>query len=215
MAHAGHDHHGHHMPNMSPDTPVASSTVQTLLTTVLAATTAAHTHSGHNPSAHDHMEMDHSGHVQGMSHMMMYFHFGVNETVLFQGWTISTVGGMVGSVIGVFIMAAVYEGLKYLREHLFRLHFTSMHYSSVAVAGQEGHTLTEVHQIVRNRMISWAHGIQTILHMVQVLLSYFLMLVFMTYNVWLCMGIILGAGCGYFIFGWKKATVVDVTDHCH
>lgn len=147
--------------------------------------------------------------------MAMYFHTGITETILFKDWAVSSVAGMVGSVVGVFFMAALYEALKYFREHLFRLHFSSMSYSSVAVTGRDGHTLTEVHQIVKNRIVSWPHLLQTFLHMVQMVISYFLMLIFMTYNVWLCLGVVLGAGFGYFIFGWKKATVVDVTDHCH
>jgi len=51
--------------------------------------------------------------------------------------------------------------------------------------------------------------------MAQVVLSYVLMLIVMTYNVWLCLAVILGAGSGYFFFGWKKSLVVDITEHCH
>ena len=49
----------------------------------------------------------------------------------------------------------------------------------------------------------------------QVVVGYFLMLAFMTYNVWLGIAIVLGAAAGYFIFGSKKFVVVDVTEHCH
>ena len=63
--------------------------------------------------------------------------------------------------------------------------------------------------------MSWGHAIQTILHMLQVTLSYFLMLIFMTFNGWLCIAVVLGAGFGYFLFGWKRAIVVDVNEHCH
>jgi hypothetical protein len=45
----------------------------------------------------------------------MTFHTGYCETVLFDGWKVSSVGGLVGSMIGIFIMAALYEGLKYYR----------------------------------------------------------------------------------------------------
>lgn len=88
--------------------------------------------------------------MHDMGGMQMYFHVGVAETILFKEWSVSTVGGMLGSVVGVFFMAAMYEGLKYFREHLFRLHFSSINYSSVAVTGQDGRTITEVHQIVRS-----------------------------------------------------------------
>lgn len=67
----------------------------------------------------------------------------------------------------------------------------------------------------RVKMMSWMHTWQTVLHVVQVILSYLLMLIFMTYNVWLCLAVVLGAGAGYFFFGWKKSLVVDITEHCH
>lgn len=69
--------------------------------------------------------------------------------------------------------------------------------------------------VCRQQIISSSHFIQTILHVVQVFISYCLMLAFMTYNVWLCLAVILGAGAGYFMFGWKRAVVVDVNEHCH
>jgi solute carrier family 31 (copper transporter), member 1 len=62
--------------------------------------------------------------------------------------------------------------------------------------------------------MSPGHMIQTVFHLVQSTVSYLLMLVFMTYNVWLCLALILGLGVGYFCFGWKKTTVVDVNEHC-
>lgn len=51
--------------------------------------------------------------------------------------------------------------------------------------------------------------------MVQVTLSYLLMLVFMTYNTWLCLSVVLGAGVGYFFFGYKRLTTIDANEHCH
>lgn len=45
----------------------------------------------------------------------MCFHFGYNETILFEFWKISSVTGLIGSMVGIFFMAALYEGLKYYR----------------------------------------------------------------------------------------------------
>lgn len=56
---------------------------------------------------------------------------------------------------------------------------------------------------------------QSFLHMLQVFISYLLMLIFMTYNVWLALAVVLGAGAGYFLFGWRKKTIVDINEHCH
>lgn len=67
----------------------------------------------------------------------------------------------------------------------------------------------------RMNMLSMDHGIQTLLHILQMIVSYFLMLIFMTYNGWLCIATVLGAGFGYFLFGWRKSVIVDITEHCH
>lgn len=64
-------------------------------------------------------------------------------------------------------------------------------------------------------MTSGMHIYQTFLHIVQVTLSFLLMLIFMTYNVWLCSGVVIGAAVGYFLFGWRKSVIVDITEHCH
>lgn len=67
----------------------------------------------------------------------------------------------------------------------------------------------------RQQMLSFPHLLQTVLHIIQVVISYFLMLIFMTYNGYLCIAVAAGAGTGYFLFSWKKAVVVDITEHCH
>ena len=65
------------------------------------------------------------------------------------------------------------------------------------------------------QMCSLTHALQTGLHVVQLVLSYWLMLIFMTYNVWLCLAVALGAGTGYFLCAWRRQSVVDMNEHCH
>jgi len=159
---------------------------------------------------------DHAEHrAQPQMHMMaMWFHLGYNEVVLFDSWKISTIGGLIGSMVGIFFMAALYEGLKYYREFLFWKTYNALQYRAVTLPAEKG-VVSEDNQIVQPTMMSPMHFFQTFLHMVQMIVSYFLMLIFMTYNVWLCLAVVLGAGVGYFLFGWKKSVVVDVTEHCH
>ena len=52
--------------------------------------------------------------------MKMYFHGGYNEVILFSFWRISTVGGLIGSMIGCFLLGVLYEGLKFFREFMLR-----------------------------------------------------------------------------------------------
>ncbi|KZC07807.1 PREDICTED: high affinity copper uptake protein 1 [Dufourea novaeangliae] len=195
---------------------------------------------GHDSMDHDHMSHgtmdhnDHAGHTvatateacanMGMHGMSMTFHGGYCEKVLFESWNISSVGGLVGSMIGIMIMAALYEGLKYYREYLFWKTYNALQYRSVTmpaeknVVAEDNRVVHMVGEVIHKQpptMLSWMHTFQTFLHIVQIVLSYFLMLIFMTYNVWLGFAVVLGAAIGYFLFGWKKSVIVDVTEHCH
>lgn len=220
-------------------------------------------HAGHGTvdhSAHDHTMMDHKAHDHhqggmgaatspvGMVHhmMSMSFHGGYDETILFEQWKIDSLSGLLWSMLLIFVMAALYEGLKYYREHLFWRTYNALQYrpvtvteksngNGVAVAGTStaerggagaggdgsngatggGGLNEEGARIVQPTMLSLMHLYQTLLHILQVTTSFLLMLIFMTYNTWLCLAVVLGAGLGYFLFGWKKSVIVDVTEHCH
>ncbi|KAH8314031.1 hypothetical protein KR067_013541 [Drosophila pandora] len=225
-----HDHPGMHHDHMSA--AVATATTEdpaailaplfTGSSDVLQA--AADVHAGHHAGHH-------GGSGTGMEHMMpMAFHFGYNETILFSWWHIETVAGLVGSMIAIFVLALLYEGLKYYREYLFWKTYNLLEYRPVtgpqrnpeaprlpspAAAAPSPILLTDLWHFHRPSMLSFNHLLQTLLHVLQVTLSFLLMLIFMTYNVWLCLMVVLGAGVGYFLFCWKKSVIVDVTEHCH
>jgi len=168
--------------------------------------------------------------------MKMYFHGGYNEVILFSFWRISTVGGLVGSMVGCFLLGVLYEGLKFFREFLLRQQYSSAGYSNVAPSPPEiledgSDSINSVEpairtsdqersksavKIIQTSLLSRGHLAQTFLQLIQVILSYFLMLIFMTYNTWLCAAVAMGAAMGYFVFGWKKTVVLDVGgEHCH
>ena len=67
----------------------------------------------------------------------------------------------------------------------------------------------------RSRICSWSHVLQSVLHTVQVTASYLLMLAVMTFNVYLGLSVVIGAGIGYFCFCWKRAIIADANEHCH
>ncbi|XP_037078806.1 uncharacterized protein LOC119099831 isoform X2 [Pollicipes pollicipes] len=275
------DHSGHNMSAMDAASAVVNASLAAATTAASELATAVHQHvtgqdmaaagsgTGHGAgmAGHDHAQHvsagaatgghavghtgGHGGHG-GHGGMSMTFHFGVSEYVLFDAWHVTTVGGMVASCLGLFIVALLYEGLKYKREDLLRKNATREQFDTIRVPsdggvtevttvsnseygaashdagerGSEGSDATESRPITasgrrseaacaRQRMLSKHHFLQTFLHAVQVVVGYFLMLAFMTYNVWLGIAIVLGAAAGYFIFGSKKFVVVDVTEHCH
>uniref|UniRef100_A0AAQ5XGR8 Copper transport protein n=1 Tax=Amphiprion ocellaris TaxID=80972 RepID=A0AAQ5XGR8_AMPOC len=180
-----------------------------------------HTHHQHHTmatptsSGHDHRggggeDGGHGGHGD---HGVTVLTLAV--VLLFPGLLINSPGGMVAACIGVFLLAVLYEGLKIGREVLLRRSQVNVRYNSMPLPGADGTVLMETHKTVGYRMLSPAHFLQTLLHIIQVVVSYFLMLVFMTYNGYLCIAVAIGAGMGYFLFSWRKAVVVDITEHCH
>ncbi|XP_044592505.1 high affinity copper uptake protein 1-like isoform X2 [Cotesia glomerata] len=119
----------------------------------------------------------------------MFFHFGVKESaILFSGWKTNDWQGVLGSCIGIFILGVIYEGLKSYRESMFlKLSYFYRNQKS------------------RSKIIlSPVHVFQTVLHILQFTLGYFLMFIFMTYNVWFAIAVLLGVGVGFWIFSWDK-----------
>ncbi|KAJ7339568.1 hypothetical protein OS493_005969 [Desmophyllum pertusum] len=145
---------------------------------------------GHSDKSHQ------SGHGESAGHVMM-FHLRTNLNLLFEPWDISTTKVLVGSCIAVLFVSALYEGLKIFRGRLMNMH-----------TGMEQETEHETdavhimrsHQGCRQNMCSFHHLTQTVIHVVQVVVGYLLMLVVMTYQVYLGIAVIFGAGLGYFLF---------------
>merc|ERR1712126_283577 len=134
-------------------------------------------------------------HRMGMNHndgmMKMYFHGGYNEVILFSFWRISTVGGLIGSMIGCLLLGILYEGLKFLREILLRNDYNrSTAYSGVnpsneniqddgiesitssqnAIRMPEDRTRSNI-KIFKTNIFSKVHILQTFLQLLQVILS--------------------------------------------
>lgn len=146
------------------------------------------------------------------------FHIGHSEIFLFDGWTVTEVGSFIVSTFAVFFAAIIYEGLKYYREKLF----TDYTHAEIARAGQNGKNEgcstgcpQPRRKTFKDQIFSRLHLLQTALHLIQVILSYFLMLIVMTYNVWLFLAVVLGATLGYWGFGWIRNRSIDLTEHCH
>ncbi|XP_063546088.1 high affinity copper uptake protein 1-like isoform X2 [Cydia strobilella] len=205
--HSGHEHMEHHDINQA-DYKIMNEGINSTLR-----------------QAHgDHQGHDHASHG---SMMAMTFHGGYAETILFSWWDVKEVGPFIGSFIAIFIMALLYEGLKYYRKHLLWKSYAGLQYCAVSppdkgvqniCSPDEPQVIQPMpHALERNvpTMLSSAHAYQTVLHGLQVFISYMLMLVFMTYNTWLCVAVVMGSATGYFLFGWRESVVVDFTEHCH
>ncbi|KAF6205197.1 hypothetical protein GE061_019364 [Apolygus lucorum] len=162
---------------------------------------------------------NHSGHHMMM---MMYFHFGTEEVILFDFWRISTISGLLFSMVLVFIAGIFYEGIKFYRCYLEQKERAS-NYSTVGNAGvpKPPSSSDTIAQIIPNDVqtvnprygrLNLKHILATLAYSLQVTVSLCLMLVFMTYNVWLCLAVVLGSCVGYFFFSYGKSSDMEF---CH
>ncbi|VDK48378.1 unnamed protein product [Anisakis simplex] len=148
---------------------------------------------------HQHMQMTESNASQTGAHkamksmmhhgMSMTFHFGDDETILFKFWAVHNAGFMVLSCFIIIVLCFIMEGIRWFRS--FRK--ASKRQIRSAPSINEQPSFFRPH-------ISVALCIDTVLHAVQLTISYILMLLFMTFNVWLCIAVVLGEVLGRFIF---------------
>lgn len=127
------------------------------------------------------MEMGHHG-MHMKNRMWMWFHTTLDDTVLFSNIIIKDVKGMIICCVIFFFLSIIQESLKYYR----------WRYETSRKCNENLSYF--------KKLLSIDSGIRTILFTVQVILSYIIMLVVMTFSLWLGLAVIAGTGIGYFIF---------------
>ncbi|XP_065893564.1 protein SLC31A2-like [Dysidea avara] len=159
-----------------------------------------------------------------METMPMHFYFGYhNVRVLVKGWEINSIGVLLASVAAIYICAVLYEGLKTLRQVLYHNRFKmlntaktylNVNYEKLTSVVEVKSEKTREPSTCRSEVVMTI--IQTLLYMLQITVGYFLMLTAMTYNAWLFISIILGAGTGYLCFGrFRISDKIQAADNGH
>lgn len=143
------------------------------------------------------------------------FHLRTEGTLLLQDWKLNSIEVLIGASFVTVLVATLYEGLKIFRQWLvcrpLRLLFkdichstsTSLDVTDPEDACSNKETLQQLFVRFPNRSQRWRikiHTLQACLHTLQVLVGYVLMLIVMTYNVWLGVAVVAGAGVGYMAF---------------
>jgi len=164
------------------------------------------------------MDHDHGGHGDNKFPMIMYFHASTRERILWDEWKTHTDVQFGLSCLALIVVSFLYEGLRYIRERYYQK--VSKDEALKAMKQQNGQAcctgaLPHVEKSILSQMFNKPHFIQTVLHVIQITVSYLLMLIFMTFNYWLCLSVLIGCALGYFCFGWIKQSSVDSNDHCH
>ena len=152
-------------------------------------------HSHH--AAMDHSHMDHGdmgggGHDMPMCSMNMLFTWDTtNLCIVFPSWRVTGTLSLIVSLLAVVALTAGYEAIREVsRRYEERLEQNVREAPRNAVAAEEKKGKT----------------VKAALYGVQVFYSFFIMLLFMTYNGWIMLAVGLGAFFGYLLFGGSSAT---------
>jgi len=152
---------------------------------------------GNDNQLHDHSNLDSSD--ENYAGHQMYFFTSTNSTILFLQWTTSSWQSLLLACFLLFITTVFYEGLGVLALHITTV---SLRVRSRPLSDRN---------TARMKAVS-LHLLQTLIHVVRLILAYSLMLVFMTFNLWLCIPIVIGAATGFLAFGWIRATAIPPHD---
>uniref|UniRef100_A0A0R3RTY0 Copper transport protein n=1 Tax=Elaeophora elaphi TaxID=1147741 RepID=A0A0R3RTY0_9BILA len=136
-----------------------------------------------NHSAHNHHDHSSTSHMHSMS-----FHFGSDETVLFSFWVVTSSIGIVTTCALTVFMCFIMESIRWFRG-IRPPYNVDLHTEQSSVAN-----------LKFAPRITTAMCMDAILHAIQLTLSYVLMLLFMTFNVWICTATVLGEVFARLIF---------------
>ncbi|KAI8343903.1 Ctr copper transporter family-domain-containing protein [Chlamydoabsidia padenii] len=158
-------------------------------------------HSQHHGSMPP-MQHGHEGHDMSQCSMNMIFNWQIKDVcVVFESWHIETGLGMVLSCVGIFVIAAGYEYLRVWTANLDR---------EVALADVKRQVDGTDNDILLSQSLEQSNSyrrqqmLRSTMYATLMAISFWLMLVFMTYNGYLMIALILGAGVGHYMFGQGK-----------
>ncbi|XP_068925676.1 protein SLC31A2 isoform X2 [Petaurus breviceps papuanus] len=135
--------------------------------------------------------------------MPMHFIFSSEVELLFDFWRVHSPAGMAVSVLVVLLLALLYESIKVGKVKLFHwslLSQSSNHSQPMTEYTDQESTSSGSAQANSDRTrLFLSHLGQSLIHVVQVVIGYFVMLAVMSYNTWIFLGVILGSAIGYYL----------------
>ncbi|XP_032653698.1 protein SLC31A2 isoform X2 [Chelonoidis abingdonii] len=133
----------------------------------------------------------------------MYFYFSDKVVLLFDFWNVRTPAGMVLSVLVVLLLAMLYEAIKISKSKLLRQTILAIPTTLSQESLREPETGSVNSDVGQQNTTSkrWFlyHISQSLLHVAQVVIGYLVMLVVMSYNTWIFLGVIVGSALGYYL----------------
>ncbi|ORX92751.1 Ctr-domain-containing protein [Basidiobolus meristosporus CBS 931.73] len=134
--------------------------------------------------------------------MIMYFHTGIHEYILFKNWVPKSSGQLVGAWFAIFFIGVLYEGFGVLRGNLEAKWAIANQSCSKVALGSFVASLPR--DLVRLAM-----------RFIDATVGYSLMLVTMTFNVALFFAVITGLAVGTFLFAKFRTMSAEPKSGCH
>jgi len=157
----------------------------------------------------DHSHMDHGdmGAMPPMCRMDMLFSWKTdNLCIIFKSWHIRSTAGLIFSLIAVALLTAGYEALREAsRRYENHVQKRADELPSVLSLGQDEDDTERTPFLWTGKqqveVSKRAHVVKAVLYGLQVFYSFFIMLLFMTYNGWVMISVGVGAFIGFLLFG--------------
>ncbi|RUS25062.1 Ctr copper transporter [Jimgerdemannia flammicorona] len=172
----------------------------------------------------NHPDMQDYGHEMKCAMNMLFNWDTTNTCVIFSWWRIHNPVTLLLSCLAIFAVAASYEYLRELSrrydEHLLELKIRLLRESHRHENVDYGNGSDETDGLLGKAVaeISLSHtqqALRSIVYTLLVAVSFFLMLVFMTYNGFLMGSVVAGAGTGYYFWGKRTLTTGGKPIQCH
>ncbi|KAM4876962.1 protein SLC31A2 isoform 1-T1 [Thomomys bottae] len=135
--------------------------------------------------------------------MAMHFIFSDKAVLLFDFWSVHSPAGMALSVLVVLLLAVLYEAIKVGKAKLLHRTLESLPVSTsqqvILETDRDSASLDSPRVNRMHRRWFLCYFGQSLVHVAQVVIGYFVMLTVMSYNTWIFLGVVLGSAVGYYL----------------
>ncbi|KIV84684.1 hypothetical protein PV11_00453 [Exophiala sideris] len=168
----------------------------------------------------DHSHMDHGDGDMDMgtcSMNMLFTWSSENLCIVFRQWRVTSTFSLILSLLAIVLLTAGYECVREISRRYEQKHSAEMAaYSTSGSSTPPLHESSSLLGVVRDsRAAAERRGtiMKALLYAVQVFYSFFIMLLFMTYNGWVMLAVAVGAFVGYLLFGQGLTSTKSVACH--
>ncbi|KAJ7136742.1 Ctr copper transporter [Mycena epipterygia] len=126
----------------------------------------------------------------------------VDTCIVFRSWHVHSMTTFIASCIVIMALGVFYEGLRvFQRKFDARIALELVNApGNISLPRDDADDSGSTHRTAPPRVPLLLRGLRAALYGTSVFLSFFLMLVFMTYNAYLILATVLGAALGHFLF---------------